>query len=630
MPTSGVTDLAGRVLAGRYRLLAPLGAGASGRVYVAEDVKLRRRVAVKVLHAALADDAGFLKRFRMEAQIAAALNHRNIVTVHDWGEDGVPFMVLELLEGGSLRSMLDRGVLLTPSQAAHVGVEVAGALEYAHARGLVHRDVKPANLLFDAHGIIRVADFGLARALAEASWTEPSGAVLGTARYAAPEQARGSALDGRADLYALALVLVESVTGSVPFARDTPLGTLAARLDEPIVAPRELGPLGVVVERAGRPDREERYQDATTMGAALFDIARRLPPPTPLPIGGGPAGDDPHPTEVKVSSALIVDGDSDPVVVTPARPPVNPVVARAAGAGRWLRNHAIPVAIIALLVIALSASAFAVTSAGASRVGVPTVVGRNLDSARVVASERKLGVTIDRRVTADDAPGTVLRQRPAAGSWMASGASIHVVISKGPPPIAVPSVAGQPEAQARSSLAAAGFEVAPPTHQFDDTVPKGSVISQSPAGGEQASRDTKVQLVISDGPKPVPVPNVVGQSYDDAVNVLKAAHLGVTRVDDFSDTIPVGQVISQDPAANAQAPRDSKVTLHVSKGPDLVTVPDVRNMKVEDASAALEQAGLAVGDVAFYSPGRRVKSQDPEGGKRVKRGTTVDLVLEKK
>src|ERR671918_1239967 len=216
MALTGLTDLVGRVLADRYRLLAPIGAGASGRVYVATDGRLRRRVAVKVLQAALADDAGFLRRFRAEAQLAASLHHPNIMAVYDWGEDQVPFMVLELLAGGSLRGMLDEGIHLTPAQAALVGWHVTDALSYAHSRGLVHRDIKPANLLFDEHGAIRVADFGLARALADATPTLPSEAVFGTLRYASPEQARADALDGRTDLYSLALVLVEAVTGVVP------------------------------------------------------------------------------------------------------------------------------------------------------------------------------------------------------------------------------------------------------------------------------------------------------------------------------------------------------------------------------------------------------------------------------
>ena len=198
MATSRIAEHVGRVLGDRYRLIRPVGTGASAHVYVAEDVTLRRRVAVKLLHPALADDEAFLKRFQAEARVVAALRHANIVRVYDWGEDaGAPYLVMELLEGGSLRSLLDAGHRLTPSQAAVVGADVARGLDYAHRRGLVHRDIKPANLLFDEEGRVCIADFGVARALAEATWTEPAGAVLGTARYAAPEQVRGRAWTGR-------------------------------------------------------------------------------------------------------------------------------------------------------------------------------------------------------------------------------------------------------------------------------------------------------------------------------------------------------------------------------------------------------------------------------------------------
>ncbi len=347
MAISGVADLTGRVLAGRYRLLAPIGAGASGRVYVADDVRLKRRVGVKVLHLALAEDAGFLRRFRAEAQVAASLNHPNVMAVYDWGEDDVPFMVLELLTGGSLRGLLDAGARLSPSQATHVGRQVSSALEYAHARGVVHRDIKPANLLFDEHGIVRVADFGLARALAEASWTEPAGAVVGTARYAAPEQATGAPLDGRADLYSLAVVLVEAVTGTVPAIADTAIGTLAARTHTPLVAPLELGRLGPVVERAGRPDPGERYPDAATMRAALADAARVLPPPQPLPLAGlGGELDGGDPTQIGRSSPLF---DQD----APARAPELGVAPKRAsrtrtpGSYRW-----VPVVVLAAVLLA--------------------------------------------------------------------------------------------------------------------------------------------------------------------------------------------------------------------------------------------------------------------------------------
>src|ERR1700721_320401 len=213
-----LTDTIGRVLSGRYRIDAALGTGASAHVYLATDVTLKRRVAIKMLHPVLAADRSFLKRFRAEAQAAASLTHPNLVAVYDWGEDSDgPYLVLEYLGGGSLRDLLDRGVRLTHSQAAHLGSEVGQGLAYAHARGLVHRDIKPANLLFDEEGLVRVADFGVARALAEAAYTEPAGAMVGTARYISPESAEGKPLDGRADVYSLALGLYEAPSGSGPF-----------------------------------------------------------------------------------------------------------------------------------------------------------------------------------------------------------------------------------------------------------------------------------------------------------------------------------------------------------------------------------------------------------------------------
>src|SRR4051812_9025335 len=367
MAISGVADLTGRVLAGRYRLLAPIGAGASGRVYVADDVRLKRRVGVKVLHLALAEDAGFLRRFRAEAQVAASLNHPNVMAVYDWGDDEVPFMVLELLTGGSLRGLLDAGARLSPSQAAHIGRQVSSALEYAHARGVVHRDIKPANLLFDEHGIVRVADFGLARALAEASWTEPAGTVVGTARYAAPEQATGAPLDGRADLYSLAVVLIEAVTGTVPAVADTAIGTLAARTHTPLVAPLALGRLGPVVERAGRPEPAERYPDAATMRAALADAAPALPPPQPLPLAGlGGEIDGGPPTQIGRSSNLF-DQDAPvapPVVVDESALAAKPRRRRRApGAVRWI-SYAVIVAIVLALIGGGIAIAAVSTQAG--------------------------------------------------------------------------------------------------------------------------------------------------------------------------------------------------------------------------------------------------------------------------
>ncbi len=300
------------MLGGRYRLIAPIGIGASAQVYLADDVKLRRRVALKMLHDALAEEVDFLRRFRAEARAAAALNHPNVMAVYDWGDGEVAFLVTEYLPGGSLRALLDQEVRLSPAQALNLGLEAARALDYAHRRGFVHRDIKPANLLFGEDQRLRIADFGLARALAEAAWTEPQGAVLGTARYAAPEQAKGETLTGKADVYSLALVLIEAVTGTVPFVADTTLGTLMARVDKALVVPDELGPMQPILTGAGHPDPEQRI-DARALALGLLRAAKALSRPEPLALPGAMVTGqlfavDADPTDQGTSGLLLPPG----------------------------------------------------------------------------------------------------------------------------------------------------------------------------------------------------------------------------------------------------------------------------------------------------------------------------------
>ena len=643
MPGSAVSDLAGRVLAGRYLLHGAVGTGASGRVYDAEDTRLKRRVAVKVLHAALADDAAFLRRFRAEAQLAASLHHPHIVTVHDWGEDDVPFMVLELLEGGSLRSMLDQGTYLTVPQAARVGRDVASALEYAHARGVLHRDIKPANLLFDEHGIVRVADFGLARALAEASWTEPAGAVFGTARYASPEQARGAQLDARSDLYSLALVLVESVTGRLPFAADTTLGMLTARTLEPIVASEELGPLESVIDRVGAIDPNDRYPDAATMRQAISDAADALPPPGPLLLAGMVDRADPHPTRAAPERrAPLFDQDAAEIVRDRSAERAEKAQARAeAKAQRAERTKRIPgqrrlvpwiVAIVLVLTVGLAAAALAqVGSAGA--IPVPGLEGLTVAKATANAKAAGLQVTLGPSRPAPDPKGTVIAQSPAAGAFSGSR-RVTLVVSSGPADVAVPTVVGAKWTTAKQALDVAGLVYpSKPATRPDEKVPAGNVLEIRPQGGTLVAPDFSVQVVLSSGHAPVPVPDVTKKPFADAAKALKAAHFKVKRADqdEFSPTVPSGSVIRSDPTGK-DAPYGATVTLYVSKGPDLVRVPDVTFESIEQATADLQSSGLQVGNVSNYRPGGIVESQQPDGGTgaRVLRGSQVDLVLRKR
>ena len=627
MTNTALVDLVGRVLAGRYRLLAPIGAGGSGRVYLADDIRLRRRVAVKVLHSGLAGDAGFLRRFRAEAQMAAALHHPHVVAVYDWGEDdGVPFMVLELLKGGSLRGLLDTGARLTPEQSTHVGRQVAAALRYAHARGLVHRDVKPANLLFDEHGIVRVADFGLARALAEASWTEPSGTVLGTARYAAPEQAEEGRLDGRADLYALALVLVESCTGSVPGVADTAFGTIALRSSRGIQPPFELGPLAQVLARAGRPDPNERYANAADMGTALARTARQLPPPAALPIAGlGKDLEDVDPTRIgrmRTGKASPDPSNDDTINESGA-----PLEIRG-GESRHvvMRKSAVPIvvglAIAAMLVAPVAL--FLSTGAGAS-VDTPRLVGLDRKIAANEATEAGLLMKVVERRTSEDPRGLVIDQRPGPGAFLHEGDEITVVVSRGPPPVAIPDVTGMPLADAQATLQQAGF-VVELVREFNEDIAKDITLRSDPAAGTKKRPESTIKLVVSDGPAPVAVPDVAGKSYDEAVTILAGVKLGAAKEDQFSDSVPAGVVMGTEPAAGQLVPRDSAVKVVVSKGPEMVQVPNVVGMSVEAASAALRDLGF-VPDVENYAPGAPVRAQAPAGGNVVARGSKITLYL---
>lgn len=633
MAVSGVSDLAGRVLAGRYRLLTPIGAGASGRVYLADDIRLSRRVAVKVLHAALAEDAGFLRRFRAEAQVAASLHHPNVMAVYDWGEDEVPFMVLELLEGGSLRAMLDHGHHLSPAQAAHVGRQVANALEYAHTRGLVHRDIKPANLLFDEHGIVRVADFGLARALAEASWTEPAGAMLGTARYAAPEQGSGRPLDGRADLYSLAVVLVESVTGKVPHQGETTIAMLATRATTPIVAPPELGPLGAVVERAGKPDVDDRYPDAATMSRALADAGRALPPPGPLVlVGPREVVADLHPTQLRKPDDApgIFDqdaGDLDDGTVTRAVPITDD--ADSGGGGR--RSDAkswIPAVVLGtILAVVLGAIAMVITAPNGASTAVPQLVGTTQEAATAAAKARDLGVTVSTRRIADDPAGIVIGQVPAAGAWLASGEQVTLILSAGPQPVVVPATAGKTEVEGKAILEAQGFVVSPSQHEFSETVPAGLIIRTEPfAEGKGAPPESTIAMVISDGREPKAIPDVHGDTFDEAANILQQNGFPATQVLTYSDTVAVNEVIGTVPAFGGKAVPGTAVQVLVSQGPQPITLINYVGQSIEASTKDLAARGL-VADVKNYRPGGLVRTQSPAAGTVVHKGDTVTLTL---
>ena len=600
MATTRGADLVGRVLGGRYRLLAPIGTGASAHVFLADDITLRRRVAVKL--------------------------HPNVMAVFDWGEDnGTPFLITEYLGGGSLRSMLDRGTLLSPSQALLIGLQACRGLDFAHRRGLVHRDIKPANLLFDDDARLRIADFGLARALAEAAWTEPAGAVLGTARYAAPEQVRGVALDGKADVYALAVVLVEAVTGTVPFAADTTIATLMARVDRPLEVPDALGPLQAPLTAAGHPDPADR-PDAAGLGAALDTAARELSRPDPLPLAGSIGLDE---------TAVVVDRDQtmmaparpapDPTtVVTPAPgPPPPPDVAPNAGRRRR-RWPWVVLAVLALL--GAGGGVFAATmNAATPRHVIPNVEGTTLEAASAQLKALNFKpvphhVRID-GTTAD----TVIHQEFQRGTKVKEGTSVTLDVSDGWTLSTVPSLAGLTTDAATKALTNVGLALGTVGRRFDDRATLNTVIDWAPKG-DQPNR-TKVDIIVSAGPRRVPN-DLKGKSFADAQAELKALGLTALESDDYSDDVQTGQVFGSDPPAGSAVPEGGQVTLKVSKGKAHIAVPsDLVGKTPDQAKAELESIGLKLGSVYGPAKARHVFDTNPSPGTVLARGSAVDLFV---
>jgi eukaryotic-like serine/threonine-protein kinase len=609
-----MTAQVGRVLGERYRLVSPLGSGASAEVYLADDVRLHRRVALKVLHAALVEDERFLRRFRAEARAAAALNHPNIVAVFDWNGDEQPYLVTEYLSGGSLGSLLHAGHRLSPSQALLLGLEAAQGLEFAHRHGFVHRDVKPANLLFGGDGRLRIADFGLARAIAEAAVTEPTGGVLGTARYSSPEQARGEPLDGRSDIYSLGLVLIEAVTGNVPFAADTTIGILMARVDQPVTVPDALSALVPVLGRVGAVSPAER-PDAATLIEELKQAATQLPRPAPLPVAapGRTPPDQPQDVSTSIAAPRRVSGPDDTASVdgrvvtaplpavdatgildaaspaldghdvddhemtSPMRADVPPAADLAAGSGtgwrsrragtlwlpRWL---AVVVAVVAALAVGVSGTWFFQQASVPSHVVPEELIGAQVSEINRLIGE--YGWRVDQREEFRDQtfPGQILKTDPLPGTALREGESLVVVVSLGPPLVSVPQdLAGMSQEEAEMRLLGEGFDIEIVPAESRE-VAEGMVIGLGEGIEPQLPKGSRVTLVVSVGPPGVTVPPLEGRPFDQARDELRALGLEVERERERDRRVRRDHVIRTEPGAGTELQPGDTVTVVVSRG----------------------------------------------------------------
>ena len=617
--------MGGRLLGGRYRLGDAIGTGGSGTVYLADDLSLGRQVAVKVLHSSLVGDEAFVERFRTEARLVASLADPHVVSIYDWGVDGQAYLVTEYLGGGSLRSILSSGRTLSPSQMLMVSLEACRALDHAHRQGIVHRDVKPANLLFGQDGRLRVADFGLAEALTGAASRElyGGGGVIGTARYASPEQAQGLALDGRSDVYALALCMVEGVTGHLPFVADTLEGTLSARVGRDVPIPDTLGPLVPVVAHAGAAEPENR-PTARELGRMLLDIAGRMARPEPLPlVGPGEVGAAPMP------------GESDRVAPTvfPSQP-VSPAPRPVRRRRRWTG-----VLLTALLIVVAAVGGMLVREVSRpTQRALPTLVGSSGDSARSLLTE--LGWLVERLDVRrnDTSAGEVLDMQPPAGTRLAAGETVVLEVSLGSERQSIPpGLVGVSLSEASRLLVDAGLVTGEVTRVNNEDVVAG-VVLEVLRSGDTVPRGDAVDLLVSDGPLPRVVPQgLVGMMPADVVAELIALRLAPTMGEEHDEWVAAGRVSRVEPVAGTRVVVGDDVRVVISLGAAERAVPALEGLSLAAAESRLQVSGfrnvVVVGlpESTDGTPVDRaalvVVSQDPPPARRGMPDVEVTLVV---
>ena len=582
------------IVDGRYRIINRIGSGGMADVYCAEDTQLGRRIALKLLYRRFAEDAEFVERFRREASSAAGLQHPNVVQVFDRGEwDGTYYIAMELLEGRNLKQVVRDHGALEPALAVDIVIQILKAARFAHRRGIVHRDIKPHNVIVDDEGRAKVTDFGIARA-SSSDMTE-TGSIMGTAQYLSPEQAQGQPVDARSDLYSIGIVLYELLTGAVPFDAESAVSIALKQVSETPVPPMQRNPavppaLDAVVMRAMRKDPAERYQDADAFIAALEGA-----------IAGG-----------YVETVAVAE---DPVALLEEEDRRN-----------WARIALIALLVLALAAIALGAWLLLRTDART----VPDVVGKRSGTAAQMLQNRGFEVDVV-PIQSDTVPDDrVASQRPDPGSEADEGSVVTITVSSGPGEAAVPLVQGLPAGEAADRLREAGFK-SDQRREFSDTVKADRVIETSPAEGSTVRKGSTVTLVVSRGKEKVAVPDLAGQARADAEQALRDVALKASVTEEESAEDEPGTVIAQDPAAGTRLAKGTTVALVVARAPAEVPVPGVIDAAEDDAVQTLEDAGFVVklvdGTAATPDEDGIVIEQDPAPETPRPKGSRVTITV---
>ena len=568
--------MSAQVFTGRYQMVRQLARGGMADVYLARDLLLDRPVALKVLFPQFSSDMSFVERFRREARAAANLNHPNIVSIFDWGEDdGTYFIVMEYVDGPTLREMLQADGPLPAVEVASMSADIAGALHFAHLHGVIHRDVKPGNVLV-AHNRVKVTDFGIARAGDPSEALTQAGSVMGTATYFSPEQAQGHPVDPRSDIYSLGVVMYELVAGRPPFMGDSPVAIAYQHVREEPDPPSAHNPdvppaFEDLILRALSKNPDDRFGDAEELRDSLMAFARgdepSIPPP-PLPPPPPPV---PVPPRRPVADATVVD----PVPVGAAAEGTRVLAPRRAvieeEEQRPPPRTGTYIAVLLGLLALLGGLLFLLSrelgvSGGSAEVTVPEVIGNPVDEA--VRKLEDAGLEVARTEVTDlvNPPGQVVHQDPSAGTRVRRGDTVRISVSSQAPPVGVPSVTGLRVDVATSRLREAGFEVTEERRPHDQAPPD-VVFEQNPPGGAQAPAGSAVAIVVSGGPQPIRVPDVRNRDASDAANALGQAGFRISSRREFNGDVPEGRVIRTEPEPGTALPRGSTVTVVVSGGP---------------------------------------------------------------
>ncbi len=625
----------GRVFDNRYEVVRALGSGGMAEVYLANDRILGRQVALKVLSARYAHDAQFVERFRREASSAASLNHPNIVQIYDRGEaEGTYYIAMEYLDGRSLKEIILKYAPLSPDLVVSVSVQILEALRFAHRRDVIHRDIKPQNIIVDSEGRVKVTDFGIARAGSASTMTE-AGSIIGTAHYLSPEQAQGQPVEAASDLYSLGVVMYEMATGKLPFDGDNPVGIAMQHAHERPVAPRTITPdipenlEGVILRSLGKHPIE-RYLTAQAMLADL----RKVQDGEPV---SAPAAFLEEATQVMAPAA--VAAAAQPTQVRPkgaerAQSLPEPFY------GEGPRRRSVwPWILVIILLLALGGGAYAVfsnwNSAAAETAIVPGVVGTSQQNAKKAIDAAGFDFKVEgEQPSADVAAGDIARQDPEEGTELALGERVSVWVSSGEGKVEVPNVVGKTQVAATQQLMALGLKVVPKEETVKDQK-VGTVVRQSPGEGEQVDAGATVTIVVVAPSNTVEVPRLIGMTQDSAVALVEGMKL-VPVVKERDSTEPGKTVVDQDPKEGDEVEPGSEVTIYVSNAPEVTTVkvPPVAQMgyTVAQARARLATYGLRYSTVEVetpdYPPGE-VIGQDPPAGRVVEKGSIVELTVAK-